>query len=119
MSLILYAINIILALVSAFGIFCWGKVIKEVGAPIFTLKFFLSLFLNKYYIMAITSALFSSVLRFSVLKKMGVLSGFFFLSLGFVFTILTAVFILGEKASFRSWIGIGLIVIGIIVVGSK
>jgi len=119
MNILIWIINIIIAFLAAFSALCWGNVIKEVGAPNFTLRFLLTLVLNKYYIMAMASALMASMIRYTVLKEMGVLLGGFFLSLSTVATILTCVFILGEKITPRSWVGIALIMIGIILVGRQ
>ncbi len=119
MNLINWIINILIAILAAFSTLCWGNVIKEVGAPNFTLRFLLTLVLNKYYIMAMASALMASMIRYSVLKEMGVLLGGFFLSLSTVAIILTSIFILGEKITPRSWMGIALIMIGIILVGRQ
>ena len=119
MNLLHWIINIFIAFLAAFNAFCWGNVIKEIGAPHFTPRFLLTLVLNKYYIMAIASALMMSMIRYSVLQEMGVLLGGFFLSLRTVATIIICVFILGEKITPRSWIGIVLIMIGIILVGRQ
>ena len=116
MHLLIWIINILIAFLAAFSVLCWGNVIKEVGAPQFTLRFLLTLGLNKYYMMAMASGLTASIIRYAVLKEMGVLLGGFFLSLSTVATILTCVFVLGEKITPRSWVGIALIMIGIILV---
>ncbi len=119
MNLLNWIITILIAFLAAFSTLCWGKVIKEVGDPTFTLRFLLTLVLNKYYIMAMFSALMASMIRYTVLKEMGVLLGGFFLSLSTVAIILTSVFILGEKITPRSWVGIALIMIGIILVARQ
>ncbi len=119
MSLIFNLINIIMGLIGAFGTYCWGNVIKEVGSPEVSLKFFVSLFSNRYYIMAISSGLFASVLRFTVLKKMGILSGSFFLSLSSIINVLTMVYVLGEETTRRTWLGIAIIILGSIILRTQ
>ncbi len=105
-----------MGLIGAFITYCWGNVIKEVGSPQVSFKFILSLFSNKYYIMAMSSGFFTSVLRFTVLKKMGILEGRFFLSLNSVINILVMVYVLGEETTRRTWLGIAIILIGSIII---
>ena len=119
MSLIFNLINIIMGLIGAFGIYCWGNVIKEVGSPEVSLKFFVSLISNRYYIMAMSSGLFASVLRFTVLKKMGILEGGFFLSISTVINILVMVYVLGEETTRRTWLGIAIIILGSIIIRTQ
>jgi uncharacterized membrane protein len=48
---------------------------------------------------------------------MGVLVGRFFLGISVVTTILASTLVLGEKISLKEWIGIALVLAGIVVLG--
>ena len=117
MSYMLWVIGAAVALLSALNAIFWGYCIREVGDPSLSLDFLFKLVFNKWYILAITSAFIASLLSYFVLKEMGVLAGRFFLSLGIVATIIACVLVLDEKLALREWVGILLIVIGVLILG--
>jgi uncharacterized membrane protein len=63
------------------------------------------------------SAFTAALLSYAVLRGMGVLAGRFFLSLGTVATILACTLVLGERLTLEEWIGIVLIMLGVMLVG--
>jgi drug/metabolite transporter (DMT)-like permease len=77
----------------------------------------LRLVFNKWYLLALASALVASILSYAVLKEMGVLVGRFFLSLIIVAVILASMFVLGEKPTSKEWIGVTIIMIGVVLIG--
>jgi uncharacterized membrane protein len=48
---------------------------------------------------------------------MGVLVGRFFLSLSMVAVILASTLVLGEKLTSKEWIGVAIIMIGVVLIG--
>jgi len=113
----LWTINILVALLTALNAIAWGFCIREIGDPQLSLSFILKLLFNRWFILAMTSALTASLLSYMVLRKMGVLVGRFFLSLGAIATILACTLVLGETLKIREWIGIAFIIVGIILIG--
>jgi drug/metabolite transporter (DMT)-like permease len=73
--------------------------------------------LNKWFVIAMASAFTAAMLSYIVLQRMGVLAGRFFLATQTVATILVTYIVLGERLSLWKWIGIALIVIGVVFVG--
>jgi drug/metabolite transporter (DMT)-like permease len=106
-----------MALLSALNAMCWGFAIREVGDPQLSLDFLLRLALNKWYVFALASALVASFLSYAVLREMGVLAGRFFLSLSMVATILACTLVLGERLTLKEFIGMTLIMVGIVLIG--
>lgn len=119
MKTLLWLINITIALLTAINVIAWGQVIKSVGEPELTLNFFIKLVLNKWYITALLAAFAVSILSYIVLKQRGVLAGRYFLSLSHIATIVSAVVILGERLRPAEWLGIILIVIGVVLIGRE
>jgi drug/metabolite transporter (DMT)-like permease len=110
-------LGVLIALLSALNAICWGFAIREVGDPHLSLDFLLRLAFNKWYVLALASALAASFLSYVILREMGVLAGRFFLSLSMVATILACTLVLGEKLTLKEWIGIALVLVGITVLG--
>jgi len=117
MSELAWILNIAIAVLAAINTVAWGYTIREVGEPSLSLEFLFKLIFNRWFILAITTAFVMSILSYAVLREMGVLVGRFFLSLGYIATILTGIFILHEKVTPFQWIGILLILIGITLLG--
>jgi len=117
MNVIAWVISLAVALLAALNAVFWGYTIKEVGGPQLTLSFLFKLFFNKWFIAAMTSAFIASLLSYVVLKEMGVLGGRFFLTLQLVAVVLATLFVLGERPSVTTWIGIILIIVGVWFVG--
>lgn len=117
MSSLIWALGVLIALLSALNVVCWGFAIREVGDPRLSLDFLLRLALNKWYVLALASALVASFLSYAVLREMGVLVGRFFLSLSMVATILACTLVLEEKLTLKEWIGIALVLADIAVLG--
>jgi len=117
MNALMWILGLIIALLAAINAICWGFAIREVGDPQLSLDFLFRLAFNKWYVLALASALVASFLSYAVLKEMGVLAGRFFLSLGAIATILACTVVLGEKLTLKKWIGIALVLAGIVMLG--
>ena len=117
MAQLIWFLGISIALLTALNTISWGFAIREIGDPQFSLDFLLRLVFNKWYVLALASALVASILSYAVLWEMGVLVGRFFLSLGVVATILAGTLALGEELTPKEWAGVVLIIIGILLVG--
>jgi len=117
MNLVLWLLNLAIALLSAINAIAWGFCVREVGEPQLSFEFLLRLALNKWFILAMASAFAAALLSYAVLREMGVLVGRFFLSLGYIATILACVFVLHERIAPIQWIGILLILVGVIILG--
>jgi len=116
-SSLTWAFGVLIALLSALNAICWGFAVREVGDPQLSLDFLLRLALNKWYVLALASALVASLLSYAVLREMGVLAGRFFLSLSMVATILACTMVLGEKLTLKEWVGVVLIIVGAVLIG--
>jgi threonine/homoserine efflux transporter RhtA len=117
MGMLIWVLNIIVALLTAINVIAWGYAIREVGDPQLTLNFLLKLLFNKWFIIAIASAFIASLTSYTVLRELGVVAGRFFLSLGIITTILAGTLVLGEKLTLREWAGIAMIIAGTLLVG--
>jgi len=117
MGLLIWLVNIAVAVLSALNAVAWGFCIREVGDPQLSISFLFRLVFNKWFIVAMTSAFIAALLSYIVLKEMGILAGRFFLTIQLVTVILASTFILGERPSARVWIGILMVVAGVILIG--
>jgi len=117
MNTLIWVLNIAIAILSVINTVSWGFCIRDVGDPQLSIGFLIKLVLNKWFIIAMASAFTAAILSYIVLREMGVLVGRFFLSLGAVATILVCTFVLNEKLTLKEWIGVALIVAGVILVG--
>jgi drug/metabolite transporter (DMT)-like permease len=113
----LWIINILVALLAALNTIAWGYCIKEVEDPELSINFLFKLIFNKWFIMAMIFAFTASILGYAVLQKMGVLAGRFFLAIQSIAIVLTASLVLGERLSISQWLGIILIIVGVILIG--
>jgi drug/metabolite transporter (DMT)-like permease len=113
---LIWTLGILIALLTALNTISWGFAIREVGDPQLSLDFLLRLVFNKWYILALASALVASILSYAVLREMGVLAGRFFLSLSMVVMILAGTLVLGEKLTLKEWVGMFLILAGSLLV---
>jgi undecaprenyl phosphate-alpha-L-ara4N flippase subunit ArnE len=113
----IWILGISIALLTALNTISWGFAIREIGDPQLSFDFLLRLLFNKWYVLALASALITSILSYAVLREMGVLVGRFFLSLSMVAVILASTFILGEKLTSKEWIGVAIIMIGVVLIG--
>jgi drug/metabolite transporter (DMT)-like permease len=114
---LIWTLGILIALLTALNTISWGFAIREIGDPQLSLDFLLRLVFNKWYLLALASALVASILSYAVLREMGVLVGRFFLSLSMVAVILASTFVLGEKLTSKEWIGVTIIMIGVLLIG--
>jgi len=119
MSELAWILNIAIAVLAAINTVAWGYTIREVGEPSLSLGFLLRLIFNKWFILAMATALLVAILSYIILKEKGVLAGRFFLTLQLVAVILTSTLILGERVSIRVWIGILMVIIGVVLIGYK
>jgi len=117
MGTLIWVLNILVALLAAINAIAWGYTIREVGDPQLSLNFLLKLIFNKWFILAMMSAFTAAILSYAILREIGVLAGRFFLSLQIVATILATTIILGERLTPREWIGVALIIAGVVVIG--
>lgn len=117
MSLKLWVISLVYAVLSAVNAIAWGYAVRTVGEPAFSLSFLLRLVFNKYFIIAMAVAFTAAVLSYVVLREMGVLAGRFFLSLNIVATIIACTLVLGERLSLTDWVGIALVTAGVLLIG--
>ena len=117
MSTTLWLVNIAIMLLAGVNTVAWGFAIREVGDPKLSIGFLTRLILNKWFIIAMASAFVASILSYIVLRRVGVLAGRFVLATQMVATILTAYLVLGERLSLQGWIGIALIIAGVLLVG--
>jgi drug/metabolite transporter (DMT)-like permease len=113
---LIWTLGILIALLTALNTISWGFAIREIGDPQLSLDFLLRLVFNKWYILALASALVASILSYAVLREMGVLVGRFFLSLSMVVMILAGTLVLGEKLTLKEWVGMFLILAGSLLV---
>ncbi len=95
----------------------WGLTLREVGQPEASLRFFFTLFLNRWFILAMLTGFTVAVLSYWVYNEMGVMLGRFFLSMSIVSIVLVGYFLLRESVTIQQWVGIILIVIGALLVG--
>jgi len=117
MGALIWVLNILVALLAAINAIAWGYTIREVGDPQLSLSFLLKLVFNKWFILAMMSAFTAALLSYIVLRELGVLAGRFFLSLSVVTTVVACTLILGEQLTLKQWIGLVLIIVGVILVG--
>ncbi len=112
-----WILSVIIALLVALNTVFWAYCIRDVGDPQFTLSFLFRLIFNEWFIGAMASAFVAALLSYMILRGMGVLAGRFFLSLSIVATILVGTLVLGEHLTWKEWVGIALIVVGVLLVG--
>ena len=117
MNAVAWAVGVAVALLAALNAIFWGYAIKEVGDLQLTISFFFKLVFNRWFILAMASAFTASLFSYVVLKEMGVLAGRFFLTLQLIAVVLATLFVLGERPSVTTWIGIILIIVGVWFVG--
>jgi len=117
MNALAWVISIVIAGLAALNAIAWGYATKEVGDPQLTLSFLLRLIFNKWFITAMVSAFLAALLSYVVLREMGILAGRFFLSLQTIAIIIVGIFVLDEKPTIWQWIGIALILMGVVLVG--
>jgi len=112
-----WTLGVMIALLAAINAVAWGYAIREVGDPQLSLSFLLKLIFNKWFILAMAVAFTAAILSYAILREMGVLAGRFFLSLQIVAAVLATTLILGECLTPREWIGVLLIIIGVVLIG--
>lgn len=113
----IWAVGFVYASLSAINAIAWGYTIRSVGEPQLSPSFLFKLLFNIYFIIAMGVAFVAAVLSYVVLREMGVLAGRFFLSLSLVATVLACVVVLGERPSLNEWVGVVLIILGVIILG--
>lgn len=117
MNATIWTLGVAIALLAAANAACWGYAIREIGDPQLTLNFLLKLVFNKWFILAMASAFIAALLSYVVLKELSVLAGRFFPSLSTVATILACTLVLGEQLTWREWMGVALIMVGVMLIG--
>lgn len=114
-----WLLSIIYALVNVFVTLAWGLCIKDVGQITFTFESLIKLAFNKYFIAMAGLAASALFFKYVVLEKLGVLSGSFFLGLSIIPLIFVSWFLLGERPTPLTWIGIALVVLGTFLIGKQ
>lgn len=115
--IILWILNVFIAILSAINAISWGYAVRDVGEPYLSLHFVLKLLFNKFFILAMASAFTAALLSYIVMSRMGILVGRFFLSIQIVAMMLACTVVLGEKLTLREWLGVLLIITGVLVIG--
>lgn len=110
-------LNAIIALLAAVNAVFWGFCIRDLGKPVLSLDFVLRLCFNKFFIVALGSAFVAALVKYTLVEAMGVLKSGFFLATTTVVTILACYLVLGERLGPIDWIGIGLILAGVFILG--
>lgn len=113
----MWVLSVAIATLSAINTICWGFAIREIGDPQLSINFIFKLLFNRFFIMAMVSALLATLLSYVVLSSMGVLAGRFFLSLQAVATVIVCTLVLGERLTLSGWIGVILIIAGVLLIG--
>ena len=116
--MIMWILNIIIALFMGVNALAWGYCIRDIGLPVFSLEFLMKLMFNKFFIIAMLFALSASILRYSVVQNMGVFRANFFLSTAIVAIVLVSVFVLGEKFTSLHCLGVALVLAGVYILGT-
>lgn len=117
MRYVLWVLNVLIATLTAINVIAWGYAVKSIGEPELNLRFLLKLILNRWYILAISSAFVTSLLSYVVYRAKGVLAGRYFLSLSHIATILAAIIVLGERPRLIEWLGVALVITGVLLIG--
>ena len=115
----LFAISGIVALLAALNTYAWGLCIREVGGPYSKVDFLYKLVFNRWFILAMASAFAISLLSYVVLRRVGIIVGRFLLTIQLITTILVAHYVFGESISSKDFLGMIIIMIGIILLGVK
>jgi uncharacterized membrane protein YdcZ (DUF606 family) len=100
-----------IALLSALNAVCWGFAIREVGDPL-SLDFVLRLAFNKWYVLALASALVASFLSYVILREVGVLAGEVLPIAGQCSDDTGVHTSLRRRANAEEWAGVALIIAG-------
>jgi len=95
----------------------WGLVTRELGQPEVSARFLLTLFFNRWFVLAMVTGFAVAVLSYWVYIDMGVMLGRFFLSMSIASILLVGYFLLRETVTIQQWVGVLLIVIGALLVG--
>jgi drug/metabolite transporter (DMT)-like permease len=116
--MLMWILNLIIVCLMGINVLAWGYCIKDVGLPVFTVEFLLKLTFNKFFIIAMLSALIAALLKYSVVQRLGVFRGNFFLLTSSIVTVLIAYFVLNEKFTFLHCLGVGLVLLGVYILGT-
>ncbi|MEM3589300.1 MAG: hypothetical protein QXE25_05610 [Nitrososphaerota archaeon] len=95
----------------------WGLVTRELGQPEVSARFLLTLFFNRWFVLAMVTGFAVAVLSYWVYIDMGVMLGRFFLSMSIASILFVGYFLLRETVTIQQWVGVLLIVIGALLVG--
>ncbi|MEM0375637.1 MAG: hypothetical protein QXP81_02190 [Nitrososphaerota archaeon] len=95
----------------------WGLAVREVGEPALSVRFLVTLFFNRWFILAMLTGFAVAVLSYWVYNILGVMLGRFFLSSSIAAMILVGYFVLKEPVSASQWIGVLLILMGALLIG--
>lgn len=107
------AISIVLVVLNTLF---WGYAIKQTGQIDFSLTFLWRLGTNPWFILAIFTALVSTVVTYAARQSLGLAKGSLFYSLGTVALVITSYAVFGERFTWTQGIGVALIMIGVVLV---
>jgi len=114
-----WILNVVIALLLGVNVLSWGYCVRDLGNPVLSWSFLLKLVFNKFYILALGSALGASLLKYGLVHSMGVLKTGYFLMTSTVVSVLVAYIFLGERLTLLDWIGVGLIIAGVFILGAQ
>ena len=114
----MWMLNVIIIFLVGVNVLAWGYCIKDVGLPVFSLEFLLKLTFNKFFITAMVTAFIAALLKYSVVQRMGVFRGTYFLLTSSIVVVLVSYFILGEKLTFLHCLGVVLVLSGVYILGT-
>ena len=95
------------------------KALVAFGKFQFTLDFFKNVFTNLSFAMSGISIALATIIWMYVLKKYEFSSAYPLISISYVFGLLAAYFMFHETISRTRWLGVGIIMIGVILVVQK
>jgi drug/metabolite transporter (DMT)-like permease len=114
----LWFYGLLFTLLSALNAYFWGLLKNSSNFSGISLRSFLGLVTNIYFDLAIFTAFLASFVAYFIVKQLGIVAGRFFQVIGLVATILVGLIIFKEKLTMEQWLGIILILIGVVLVGS-
>ena len=110
--LALWTANGIAFALSALNTIFWGYSIKAVGKFQLTLNFLLRLGTNPWFILAMATALSSTVITYFVISAIGIAKGRLFLTTGSIAVVITSYLVFGEYFTYENMLGVALVLIG-------
>jgi len=111
-----WVLNAIVFLLGMANTLFWGYAVRNVGEPSFNFGFLLKLGFNPFFLLALLTALCSTLVSYSILSSLGIARGRFFVATTYIAVVVTSVIFLGEKLTVKEYLGVALILAGTILV---